>query len=212
MRFIKDVATVRERARKHIDQGPVTPELKVDPTEVCKILNEALATELVCILRYQHHYYMASGIHGPVVKAEMKEHWEEEQHHADILAERIRQLGGVPDFSPQGLTKSHTEYAEGHDLSDMVREDLVAERIVCQTYAEIIRYLADKDPTSRTLMEGILRNEEEHADDLADLLFALDPSTGKPTHETIGDGQQKSFKKNRPSATKLPRPPRRSIR
>jgi len=194
MRFIKDVETVRERARQHIDRGAITPELKVDPKEVCSILNEALATELVCILRYQHHYYMASGIHGPVVKAQMKEHWGEEQRHADILAERIQQLGGVPDFSPQGLTKSHTEYAEGHNLTDMVKEDLVAERIVCQTYAEIIRYLSDKDSTSRTLMEDILRNEEEHADDLADLLFALDPSTGKPTEVMTGDGEQKKFK------------------
>ena len=189
-KFIKDVETVRARARERIDQGAVTPELKVDPSEVCSILNEALATELVCILRYQHHYYMASGIHGPQVKEQMKEHWHEEERHAGILAERIQQLGGVPDFSPSGLTKSHTEYAEGHDLTDMIREDLVAERIVCQTYAEIIRFLGDKDPTSRTLMEDILRNEEEHADDLAQLLFALDPSTGKTIEETIGNGKR----------------------
>jgi bacterioferritin len=183
--FIEDVSAVRHRARQHIERGAVTPELKIDPEEICSILNEALATELVCILRYQHHYYMAAGMHGPTVKEQMKEHWDEEQRHADILAERIQQLGGVPDFSPEGLRKSHTEYATGHDLAGMVREDLVAERIVCQTYAEIIRYLSDKDPTSRTLMEGILRNEEEHANDLADLLFALDPSTGKP----ISDGK-----------------------
>jgi bacterioferritin len=122
-------------------------------------------------------------MHGPVVKAQMKENWDEEQRHANIIAERIQQLGGVPDFSPQGLRKSHTEYATGHDLADMVREDLVAERIVCQTYAEIIRYLSDKDPTSRTLMESILRNEEDHANDLADLLFSLDPTTGKTLPE-----------------------------
>lgn len=194
MRFIKDVATVRARAREHIDQGPVTEELKINVEEVCKILNEALATELVCILRYQHHYYMASGIHGPAVKAQMKEHWDEEQRHANILAERIQQLGGVPDFSPAGLTKSHTEYEEGNDLADMVREDLIAERIVCQTYAEIIRYLADKDPTSRTLMEEILRNEEEHADDLSELLFSLNPTTGKTTHEWKGNGDTKAVK------------------
>jgi len=194
MKFIKDVETVRERARRHIDRGAVTPSLKIDAKEVCTILNEALATELVCILRYQHHYYMATGMHGPAVKAEMKEHWDEEQRHADILAERIRQLGGVPDFSPKGLTKSHTEYVEGHDLADMVREDLIAERIVCQTYAEIIRFLSDKDPTSRTLMEEILRNEEEHADDLADLLFALDPSTGKAEGDTPSDGKQRAKK------------------
>ena len=189
MRFIKDVEKVRARARAHIQEGAVTPALRIDPDKVCTILNEALATELVCILRYQHHYYMASGIHGAAVKAQMKEHWNEEQRHADILAERIRQLGGKPDFSPKGLTKSHSEYAEGHSLADMVREDLVAERIVVQTYAEIIRYLADKDPTSRTLMEEILRNEEEHADDLADLLFAIDPSTGKTKEELHGDGR-----------------------
>ena len=196
MRFIQDVATVRARARDHIDRGPVTDELKLDPEEVCTILNEALATELVCILRYQHHYYMASGIHGPAVKAEMKEHWDEEQRHANVLAERIQQLGGVPDFSPAGLTKSHTEYQTGTDLSGMVKEDLIAERIVCQTYAEIIRYLGDKDPTSRTLMEDILRDEEEHADDLAELLFSLDPSTGKTTGVWTGNGETKA-KKNK---------------
>lgn len=190
-KFIKDVQTVRARAREHIDQGAVTPEIKIDTNEVVSILNEALATELVCILRYQHHYYMASGIHGPQVKDQMKEHWHEEERHAGLLAERIQQLGGVPDFSPQGLTKSHTEYAEGHDLADMIREDLVAERIVCQTYAEIIRYLSDRDPTSRTLMEEILRNEEEHADDLAQLLFAMDPSTGKTIEETFGNGKRR---------------------
>ena len=194
MRFIQDVETIRDRARQQIDKGAVTPSLQIEPQDVCAILNEALSTELVCILRYQHHYYMASGIHGPTVKAQMKEHWNEEQRHANILAERIQQLGGVPDFSPSGLTKSHTEYETGHDLADMVREDLIAERIVCQTYAEIIRYLSDKDPTSRTLMEEILRNEEEHADDLAQLLFALDPTTGKTAQEWTGNGKQKEIK------------------
>jgi bacterioferritin len=180
MRFVEDVEEVRRRARQRIEEGAVTPALGLPAEQVCEILNEALATELVCILRYQHHYYMAAGMHGPAVKDEMKEHWDEEQRHADVLAERIRQLGGVPDFSPSGLAKSHTEYNEGHDLVDMVREDLVAERIVVQTYAEIIRFLGDKDPTSRMLMERVLAEEEKHADDLADLLFTIDPSTGKP--------------------------------
>jgi bacterioferritin len=184
MKFIQDVETIRERARQQIDKGAVTPSLRIEPQDVCANLNEALSTELVCILRYQHHYYMAAGMHGSAVKAQMKEHWAEEQRHADAIAERIRQLGGKPDFSPGGLSKSHSEYIEGKSLADMVREDLVAERIVVQTYSEIIRFLADKDPTSRVLMEEILRNEEEHADDLADLLYSIDPSTGR----TMVDG------------------------
>jgi bacterioferritin len=179
MRFINDVEEIRRRAREHIDEGAVTPSLGLPAEKVCDLLNEALATELVCILRYQHHYYMASGMHGAAVRDEMKEHWDEEQRHADLIAQRIRQLGGKPDFSPSGLTKSHSEYNEGHNLADMVREDLVAERIVVQTYAEMIRFLGEKDPTTRRMMEEILTNEEEHADDLADLLFAIDPSTGK---------------------------------
>lgn len=183
MRFIKDIEVVRQRAREHLDEGAVTPALGKDADKTCAILNEALATELVCVLRYQHHYHMASGIHGAVVKAEFKHHWLEEQRHVDEVSERIHQLGGKPDFSPAGLTKAHTEYAEGQSLVDMIREDLIAERIVIQTYSEMIHYFGEKDPTTRRMLEGILSDEEEHADDLADLLYRIDPSTGKSMGE-----------------------------
>ncbi len=137
----------------------------------------------MCVLRYQHHYHMASGIHGAVVKAQFKEHWDEEQRHVNEVSERIRQLGGKPGFSPGGLTKAHSEYAEGQSLVDMIKEDLIAERIVIQTYGEMICYFGQKDPTTRRMIESILADEEEHADDLSDLLYHIDPSTGKSIGE-----------------------------
>jgi bacterioferritin len=141
---------------------------------VLKLLNEALATEIICTLRYKRHYYMAQGIHAESVAAEFLEHANDEQQHADQIAERITQLGGAPDFSPEGLaTRSHAEYVEGGSLEEMIKEDLVAERIAIDSYREIIGYLGDKDPTSRRLMEEILAKEEEHADDLASLLEDL---------------------------------------
>ena len=186
MRFIKDIESIRKRARHHLDEGAVTPANRADADKTVAILNEALATEIVCVLRYQHHYYMASGLHGNTAKAEFKEHWAEEQEHVNMVAERIRQLGGKPDFNPAGLTKAHSEYQEGEDLIAMIKEDLVAERIVIQTYSEMIRYFGEKDPTTRRMLEHILGEEEEHADDLSDLLFNIDPSTGK----TVGEAPE----------------------
>ena len=183
MQFIKDIKKIRQRAREHLDEGAVTAANRKDADQSVRILNEALATEIVCVLRYQHHYYMASGLHGSIAKAEFKEHWDEEQDHVNQVAERIRQLGGKPDFNPAGLTKAHSEYQEGQSLIDMIREDLIAERIVIQTYSEMIRHFGDKDPTTRRMIEGILADEEEHADDLSDLLYRIDPSTGKSTGE-----------------------------
>ena len=175
--FLTDVATLRKRARKHIEDGAVTQGYKADRTTVVKILNEALATEIVCILRYKRHYYMATGIHAQAVADEFLQHANEEQGHADQIAERITQLGGAPDFSPQGLaTRSHSEYVEGESLVDMIKEDLVAERVAIDSYADMIRYLGDDDPTTRRMMESILAMEEEHADDLAKLLATLDPT------------------------------------
>src|SRR5687768_18298812 len=172
--FLTDIKTLRERARQHIEQGAVTPGYKADRDTVVKLLNEALATEIVCTLRYKRHYFMAKGIHAEGVAAEFLEHAQDEQQHADRIAERITQLGGAPDFSPDGLaTRSHAEYVEGDTLEDMIREDLVAERIAIDSYKEIIAYLGDNDPTSRRLMEEILAKEEEHADDLANLLQDL---------------------------------------
>jgi bacterioferritin len=172
--FLTDVKTLRERARKHIQQGAVTPGYRADAKTVIKILNEALATEIVCVLRYKRHYFMASGIHAQSVAAEFLEHANEEQGHADQIAARIVQLGGAPDFSPQGLvSRSHAEYVEGESLIDMIKEDLVAERIAIDSYGEMIRYLANDDPTSRRMLEDILAVEEKHADDLVTLLEEL---------------------------------------
>jgi bacterioferritin len=172
--FLSDIQTLRRRAREHIAQGAVTPGYHADRDVVLRLLNEALATEIVCVLRYKRHYFMAKGIHAEGVAAEFLEHATDEQAHADQIAARITQLGGEPDFSPEGLvSRSHAEYVEGGTLEDMIKEDLVAERIAIDSYREIIAYLGEKDPTSRRLMEEILAKEEEHADDLANLLQDL---------------------------------------
>jgi bacterioferritin len=175
--FLSDVKELRRRARQHIDQGAVTPGYQADRERVIAVLNEALATEIVCVLRYKRHYFMATGIHAQAVAQEFLEHANDEQGHADRIAERITQLGGEPDFSPEGLaTRSHSEYVEGESLIDMIRENLVAERIAIESYGEIARFLGDRDITSRRLMEEILAVEEEHADDLRDLMATLDPT------------------------------------
>jgi len=174
--FVSDIKAIRQRAREHIQQGAVTQGYKADRKTVIKILNEALATEIVCTLRYRRHYYMASGIHSQAVADEFMEHANEEQQHADWIAERIRQLGGAPDFNPEGLlTRSHAQYAEGNSLVDMIKENLIAERIAIDSYLEMIRYFGNDDPTSRRLVEKVLEQEEEHADDMATLLETLDP-------------------------------------
>jgi len=180
--FLTDVQELRRRAREHMDMGAVTAGYKADREAVIRILNDVLATELVCVLRYKRHYYMASGIHAQAVAEEFLEHANEEQSHADIVAERITQLGGEPDFNPEGLAmRSHSQYVEGQTLIDMVKEDLVAERIAVESYSEIIRYLGNDDPSTRHAMELILSKEEEHADDMKTLLERLgqDETSGK---------------------------------
>ena len=172
--FLTDIKTLRERARQQIEQGAVTEGYKADRKTVIKVLNESLATEIVCVLRYRRHHFMASGIHAEGVAAEFLQHAIEEQGHADLIAQRIVQLGGEPNFNPEGLlSRSHAEYVEGETLVDMIKEDLVAERIAIDSYREIIQYLANDDPTTRRMMEGILAMEEEHADDLVNLLTDL---------------------------------------
>ena len=172
--FLSDIQAIRQRAREHIDRGAITAGYGADRATVINILNEALATEIVCVLRYKRHYYMAAGIHAKSVAAEFLEHANEEQGHADRLAERITQLDGAPDFNPEGLlSRSHADYVEGDDLVDMIKEDLVAERIAIDSYREIVQYLGDDDPTSRRMMEEILAMEEEHAEDLSTLLEEL---------------------------------------
>jgi bacterioferritin len=169
--FKIDLETIRQRARDKMHDGAVTGAYKADREKVIEVLNEALATELTCVLRYKNHYFMAEGLHGEVAAEEFLEHAKEEQEHADTIAERIVQLGGTPEMDPKGLhTKAHAEYVEGGALLEMVKENLVAERIAVETYTEIVRWLGDADPTTRRMIEGILDTEEEHADDMAGLL------------------------------------------
>ena len=178
--FLTDVKTLRQRAREHIEQGAVTQGYQGDLKTVIRLLNEALATEIVCVLRYKRHYYMAEGIHAQSVGEEFLQHATEEQAHADQIAARITQLGGEPNFSPEGLaTRSHSEYVEGKSLTDMIREDLVAERVAIDSYGEMIRYIGEKDPTTRRMLEEILAKEEEHAQDLVTLLETLGESAKK---------------------------------
>ena len=173
--FVSDIEAIRKRARQDIDKGAMTAGYKADRATVVKLLNHALATELVCVLRYKYHYYMASGINSQAIKAEFLQHANEEQGHADLIAERITQLDGKPNLSPEGLlSRSHSDYVEGEDLVDMIKEDLVAERIAIDSYREMINYVGDQDTTTKRMLEGILAMEEEHADDLVGLLEDMD--------------------------------------
>lgn len=175
------VDELRRRARQQVGDGPVTADYGLDPAEVVQLLNEALATELVCTLRYKRHYYMAQGLRARFAADEFLEHAQQEMEHADRLAERIVQLGGQPDFNPDTLTqRSHAQYHDGTELRDMLTEDLVAERIAIESYREMVRYLGDRDPTTRRLLEEILAVEEEHADDLVDLMDGVRPPQGAP--------------------------------
>jgi bacterioferritin len=185
--FLTDIKTLRDRARRRMQEGAVTPDYKANRKSVVNVLNEAVATEIVCVLRYKRHQFMAKGIHAQSVIAEFAEHAADEQGHADLIAQRIVQLGGEPDYSPASLVlRSHSEYAEGSDLVEMIEEDLVAERIAIESYAEIIRYLGDSDPTTRRVLESILAKEEEHAEDLSSLLQGLGRKPREGATRTAG--------------------------
>jgi len=188
--FLTDIKTIRSRARKDLDKGAVTQGYSADRETVLRLLNEALATEIVCVLRYKRHYYMAKGINAKSVAAEFLEHANEEQAHADAISQRIVQLGGAPNLSPEGLNaRSHSEYVEGDDLVDMLQEDLIAERIAIDTYREIIQFLGNDDPTTRRMMEGILAMEEEHAEDISSLLEELGKK-GEPAKRSPGKSKK----------------------
>jgi bacterioferritin len=177
--FKADIEEIRRRAREKMEQGAMTAAYQADRDKVVQVLNEVLATEIVCTLRYRNHYYMAQGIHSQAVANEFLEHANEEQQHADMVAKRITELNGKPNFNPDGLaTRSHAQYDDSEKLEDMIREDLIAERIAIGTYSEIIRWLANDDPTTRRMIEEILAKEEEHADDLAKLLVRIGASPG----------------------------------
>ncbi len=185
--FVRDVEEIRQRAINKIEEGPVTKAYGIDQQRAVQILNEALATEIVCVLRYMHHYFMATGVHGRSVADEFKEHADAEREHADQIADRIQQLGGKPDMNPGTLVqRSVSQYVEGETLADMIREDLIAERVVIEVYTEMIRFFGDKDPTTRVMIEGILKDEEEHANDLTDLLYVVDPRTGETEGQDPG--------------------------
>ena len=173
--FLTDVKELRRRARKHIEGGAVTEGYRGDRETVIKLLNEALATEIVCVLRYKRHHFMAQGLSSEPIAQEFLQHANEEQGHADQIADRIIQLGGSPNFSPEGLlSRSHSEYVEGETLIDMIKEDLVAERVAIDSYTEMIRYVGDDDITTRRVLESILAVEEEHAEDLVSFLSDMD--------------------------------------
>jgi bacterioferritin len=177
--FLSDIKELRRRARQHIENGAVTEGYKGNLETAIRLLNEALATEIVCVLRYKRHHYTAKGIHAQAVAQEFLEHANEEQGHADSIAERIIQLNGEPNLNPEGLLmRSHSEYVEGETLVDMIKEDLVAERIAIESYSEMIRFFGNDDPTTRRLMEEILAKEEEHAEDMKTLI------------DRLGDGQK----------------------
>jgi bacterioferritin len=172
--FLSDIQEIRRRARHHMEKGAVTDGYKADIQTVLRLLNEALATEIVCVLRYKRHHFMATGLNAQSVADEFLEHANEEQSHADLIAGRIAQLGGEPNFNPEGLLmRSHSEYKEGGSLIEMIKEDLVAERIAVESYSEMIRFLGNDDPSSRRMMEEILAKEEEHADDMRILIEKL---------------------------------------
>jgi bacterioferritin len=177
--FLTDIKEIRQRARAHMMEGAVTAGYKADRAVVLRVLNDVLATEIVCVLRYKRHQYMASGIHAESVAEEFKQHAEEEQGHADMVARRIVQLDGEPNFNPEGLaTRAHSQYVEGKTLPEMIREDLVAERIAIESYSEIIRFLGNDDPTTRLMMEKINAMEEEHAEDMKTLLQKISHDEG----------------------------------
>jgi bacterioferritin len=172
--FVSDLRAIRERARRHIEEGAVTPSYNADLDTVLRLLNEALATEIVCVLRYRRHYFVASGILAEAIKKEFLQHAQQEQAHADLIAERIVQLGGKPNFDPTGLAeRAHSEYTGKESLEEMLEEDLIAERVAIESYREMIAYLHEKDFTTRRMLEGILANEEEHAEEIASMLLGV---------------------------------------
>jgi bacterioferritin len=185
--FVENVEEIRKRAIQKIDEGPVTSTYELDKDKAIGLLNDALATEIVCVLRYMHHYLMSTGVHAVSIRDIFKEHADDERDHADRIADRVQELGGVPDFNPGTLVqRSATQYVQGENLADMIREDLIGERIVIDVYRDLIRHFADKDPTTRVMFEEILKDEEEHANDLTDMLFVSSPSTGKTEGEDPG--------------------------
>jgi bacterioferritin len=194
MSILSDVKEVEARVKKAMQDGPVTPYYSLPLDTVYEVLNAALASEIICVLRYQQHYYMTTSIHQAQLQGLFKEHWHDEQEHLELIADRIKQLGGIPNFDPTGITsRGFSSFQSGHTLADLLREDLLAERVVIKMYSDIVTFFGSADPVSRRMFEGILKDEEDHADDIADLLYTVDPESGKVVEQFSGDSTNKRF-------------------
>lgn len=192
--FLSDVKEIEKQVGKAMEDGMVTPYYSLPLDQVYEVLNAALASEIICVLRYKQHYYMTTSIHQEQLQDLFKEHWEEEEAHLQRIADRIKELGGVPNLDPSGITgRAFSRFESGHTLADLLREDLLAERVVIKIYGDIIRFFGEKDPVSRRMFEDILADEEEHADEIADLLYTVDPETGKTAEQFTGDSVVKPF-------------------
>jgi bacterioferritin len=195
--FLTDVKAVEEKVRKEMEDGMVTPYYSLPLEKVYNVLNGALASEIICVLRYKQHYYMTTSIHQDILQDLFKEHWEDEEGHLERIADRIKQLGGVPNLDPNGIaSRAFSKFESGHTLADLLREDLLAERVVIKMYGDIVEFFGSADPVSRRMFEEILKDEEDHADEIADLLYTVDPETGKTVEQFTGDSTSTKFKKN----------------
>lgn len=194
MSFFANVKDIENKVRTSMDGGAVTPYYSLDLQRVYEVLNGAIASEIVCILRYKQHYFGTTGIHEDALQAVFKEHWEDEEGHLMLISERMKRLGGVPNFNPAGLLdRAISRFESGKTLADLLREDLLAERVVIKVYGDIVEFFGKADPVTRRMFEEILKDEEDHADDLADLLYTIDPTTGKATEEFTGDSAFVAF-------------------
>jgi bacterioferritin len=192
--FLSNVKEIEKKVGEAMQDGMVTPYYPLPLDQVYEVLNAALASEIICVLRYKQHYYMTTSIHQEQLQALFKEHWEEEEGHLQRIADRIKELGGVPNLDPNGVgARAFSRFESGHTIADLLREDLLAERVVIKIYGDVVRFFGDKDPVSRRMFEDILADEEEHADELADLLYTVDPATGKTAEQFTGDSVSKPF-------------------
>jgi bacterioferritin len=196
--FLTDVKAVEEKVRKEMEDGMVTPYYSLPLEKVYTVLNGALASEIICVLRYKQHYYMTTSIHQEQLQDLFKEHWEDEEKHLERIADRIKQLGGVPNLDPNGIaSRAFSKFESGHTLADLLREDLLAERVVIKMYGDIVEFFGTADVVSRRMFEEILKDEEDHADEIADLLYTVDPETGKTVEQFTGDSISGPFKKKK---------------
>jgi bacterioferritin len=196
MSILSDIKDIAAKVRENMQDGPVTPYYTLPLDKVYEVLNAALASEIICVLRYKQHYYMTTSIHQDQLQKLFKEHWMDEEKHLELIADRIKQLGGVPNLDPNGISaRAFSHFESGHTLADLLREDLLAERVVIKIYGDIVTFFGEADPVSRRMFEGILKDEEDHADEIADILYAVDPTTGKTVEQFTGNSASKPFKK-----------------